>query len=111
MRAVDQIGRINLRERRAMSVASAILNIVGPYICEHGEDARHNMRDVYRKIVDLFHQDGIEILSDYDRQQYGLPPRGPDGWTAEEIIAMERRKLEILSAPITVTMPVSSEAT
>ena len=48
----------------------------------------------------------VEIVSDFDRQQYGLTPRGPDGWTMEEIVELEKRRLELMFAPMpTHVMP------
>lgn len=108
MRATDRIERLNIRERRAQSLTAAIMNIVRPYVCEHDYGPRHRMREISEKLQTLFFQEGIEVLSDYDRQQYGLPPRGPDGWTTDEVVALERRKLEILTKPIVLEMPTAA---
>lgn len=106
MRATDQRERINIRERRAMGLTSAVLNIVLPHLREaQGREAKWAARHIQEQLMDLFARDGIEILSDHDRQQYGLPPRGPDGWTVNEIIAMEKLKLEIMTKPITFELP------
>jgi hypothetical protein len=34
-----------------------------------------------------------------------VSPRGPDGWTQEEIIALEGKRLEALTRPLAFTIP------
>jgi hypothetical protein len=48
----------------------------------------------------VLNEEGVEIITDYTRQEMGLPPLGPDGWTIEEIIALEQKRLEMLTKPI-----------
>ena len=93
MKAIDQIERVNLRQLRAQSLAHAIFDAVRPFI-----DDEH-YRDVMYALEDLFRDKGVEVLTDLDRQQYGLPARGPDGWTAEEIVALEQKRFDALFAP------------
>lgn len=42
---------------------------------------------------------GVEFVTDYDREQCGLPPRGPEGWTVEELMLLERVRLSRMLAP------------
>lgn len=99
--ATHQIERMDLRRRRAMSLASAIMNKLEPYI---NDDA---YRGAYDALAELLGQEGVEVLTDHDRQAHGLPPRGPDGWTTDELIALERRRLELMTRPLSFTVPTS----
>jgi hypothetical protein len=76
-----------------------------------GPQASDCLRAITRKLEDLFRQDGVEVLTDYTRQEMGLPPRGPDGWTIEEIHAMERLRLERMMAPMPMFIPLSKAGT
>lgn len=90
------IERINLRKVRADQAVASILHYIldryVPYACR--EDAH---RDLYQKFAEV----GAEIITDTHRQEAGLSPRGPDGWTLEEIAALEKRMLEQLTKPLT----------
>ena len=97
MKAIDLIERADLRQKRATMLASAVFREIDEYL---RDDIRRN--DVFDKLMDIFTQQGVEVLTDYDRQTCGLPPRGPDGWTAEELIALEENRLAALLAPIRV---------
>lgn len=91
--------RLNLRENKAKQLASSVLNELDrliPYDCKN---------QVWEKLVDLFMMDGIEILTDHDREQAGLPPRGPEGWTTDELIALEKMRLDVLMKPISMVIP------
>lgn len=103
MKATDQIERINKRRMRAMSLTAQIMELVGKYI-PYDPD-RDLTRDLHYELLDALERHGAEIVSDFDRQEFGLPPRGPDGWTMEEIIALEQRRLEMLTRPIQFVVP------
>lgn len=103
-KALDQIQRIDKRRLRAMALAAQIMHIVGKYIPDDRE--RDAMRDLHYELQEALEKVGAEIVSDFDRQQYGLPPRGPDGWTMEEIVRLEERRLELMFAPMPpIVMP------
>lgn len=97
-KAIDQIQRVDKRRFRAMALTAQIMQIVGKYIPYGWE--RDVLRDISYELQEAMEKVGAEIVSDLDRQQYGLPSRGPDGWTMEEIIALEKRRLEAMYAPI-----------
>ncbi len=97
-KAIDQIQRVDKRRMRAMALTGHILQIVGRYIPHNSE--RDPMRDLAYELQEALEKVGAEVVSDFDRQQYGLPPRGPDGWTMDEIIALEQRRLEMMYAPM-----------
>jgi hypothetical protein len=97
-RALDQIQRIDKRRLRAMALTSQILHIVAKYVPHDRE--RDCLRDLSCELQEQLENAGAEIISDFDRQQYGMSPRGPDGWTMEEIIELEKRRLEMMYAPM-----------
>lgn len=98
MATLDQLQHIDKRRLRAMALTAHILQIVGRYIPHNSE--RDPMRDLAYELQEALEKNGAEIISDFDRQEWGLPPRGPDGWTIEEIMAMEKRRLEYMLAPM-----------
>ena len=76
-----------LRRHRANSLTAQIMQMVGKYICEHGEN--RGRRDASRDLVEAFYEAGAEIITDLDRTNAGLPPRGPYGMTAEDVRTLE----------------------
>lgn len=96
----EQTMRINLRERRAHMVAAAVSSAITPFL---PPDVRYDR--VMHAIIEVLVSEGIDILTDEDRRQASLPPRGPDGWTAQELHALEAARLEALARPIFVPMP------
>lgn len=89
------IERIDLRKVRADQAVTSILHyILDRYVPSACREDAH--RDLYQKFMEA----GAEILTDAHRQEAGLPPRGPDGWTLEEIIALEKHRLEMLTKPL-----------
>jgi len=96
MKAIDQIQRTDKRRLRAMDLTSQIMQIVGKYVPR--DDERDLLRDLHYELLEAMEKVGAEVVSDFDRQQYGLSPRGPDGWTMEEIVELERRRLEAMYA-------------
>ena len=101
--SLDELQRINLRQRRAYGLAHELMNRImkaSPYL-HYQADGREQCA-IHDAITGFLAEVGAEIVTDHDRSEAGLPPRGPDGWTVEELIALERRRIEVLLAPITV---------
>lgn len=90
-----QFHRPDLRYRRAQSMAAAIRQEIEPFL-ERGADQRALMD----KLFALCMQRGVEVLTDADRITLGLSPRTTDGWTAEEIIALEHKRLAAMYEPL-----------
>jgi hypothetical protein len=59
---------------RAQQLTAMIMNIVGRFMCEHG-DNRGN-RDASRALLEIFHAEGAELITDQMRAEAGLPRRG-----------------------------------
>ncbi|HKI60717.1 MAG TPA: hypothetical protein VKA31_00340 [Mariprofundaceae bacterium] len=92
--------RQNPRVMRAQPLLHLILQAIRPHLRDD-EESRYYQREeqIFNQIRNELEQAGAEIINDYTREAAGLPPRGPDGWTLEEIIELEKRRLEIMMKP------------
>lgn len=108
--ATQEMMRFDLRRRRADSLVAAVIHRLYPRIdATDPEELPHRItRMVSDAMFEVMYEEGVEVLTDYTRQEAGLPPRGPDGWTMEEIVALEKRRLDLLTAPICMTIPAHS---
>ena len=61
-------------------------------------------REVHSVLYSVLMAEGVEVVTDSLRQEIGLPARGPDGWTPDELLAMEKIRLEIMSRPMPPVM-------
>lgn len=98
--------RSDRRRLRAMALEAEIMRIVAKYIPD--DRRRDCLRDLSRELFDKLHTEGVEIITDTTRAESGLPPRGPDGWTQDELLALEQRRLQVMMAPMQVFAPVGS---
>ena len=98
--ATEQLKRQDLRLLRARHLVAAVMQKLSPYFDEQQDSAR---RDAYEALIELFHNEGVDVITDMTRADAGLPPRGPDGYTMEELVALEKRRLDILTAPLITT--------
>jgi hypothetical protein len=57
---------------------------------------RRELREIGEDLQKQFEEHGYEIMSDHQREQLKPPPRGPDGWTADEILAWEQYRLQMM---------------
>lgn len=95
MKTATEIGiQNNLREMRARSITSLILSKISEFLSDD------QMRAVHNSLVELLKESGADIISDNDRRNAGLPPRGPYGWTYAELHALEAHRLETLLKPL-----------
>lgn len=110
----------NRRRQRADALTAAAMHELGDLLdiaareleFDHHPDARRLREEVARRLRDLFMREGIEVISDYDREGLGLPPRGTEGWTADELIALERRRLDLMMRPLAAPfLPTASRST
>lgn len=104
---LDELMRRDRRARRAMAFVGAVMRVIDNQLRDRILDDPEDrvIRDIYEELTDLCRKEGVEILTDRIREDIGLPPRGPDGWTMEELLALEQRNLEVMRAPI-VMQPV-----
>lgn len=81
------------RNMRAQRLTAEIMQELSPFL--QGEQHRY----VVRAIETLLWRKGVEIVTDYDRQELGLPERGNDGWTADELRILELKRQELMLNP------------
>lgn len=91
--------RVNARHIRAQRVTAHLMHALDRILDQADPDLDLHRR-VSREITELLTTDGVEVFTDYDRQEIGLPPRGPDGWTVTEMHALENKRLEALISPM-----------
>lgn len=82
------------RRIRADQILAAVLHAIEPFV-KDGE-----MNDAARSLTALLRTEGAEIVTDAMRADAGLPPRGPDGWTADELRAVEAHRLSLMLQPL-----------
>lgn len=99
-----------LRRHRANSLTGHIMNIVGKYICVHGE--QDGRREASRDLMEALYESGADIITDADRATAGLPARGPYGLTADELRIMEARRIKAMLRPMpSMLMPSNTSIT
>lgn len=89
----------NLRRQRANMFAAMVIQALGDLL-EPDELHPQKRWDAAAILFKLFHQDGFDAITDYDRVQAGLPRRGDLGWTEHELHIMENARTLALLAPI-----------
>lgn len=95
----EQLKWSDVRRIRSESLVHHILHIVEKHLS--AEDNRRNvMRDIAYELDEKFRSEGVEIITDALRSEAGLPPRGDDGWTIDELTVLERRRIELMMGPL-----------
>lgn len=100
MRATETLMRMDLRRRRAQLLMHMVMDAVDPFLCDHDPEIGNPRRRLHDALFRTFMEQGVEVLTDHEREQHGLPARGPDGWTTEELVELERKRLEALARPL-----------
>lgn len=98
--ATDKMLRMNKREYRAKVLASHIMQKISDALYEADQEHRNLNKYVHNALLETFMSEGIDIVSDIDRHQCGLPPRDEYGWTLEELYALEQKKLDLMMQPL-----------
>lgn len=112
MNTMEQSSRQNLRQHRATGLAREIAKRIEQRLLRCDLSSRERTV-IFYAALEILMEAGAELVTDRDWQDAGLPPRGQDGWTYEELAAMERKRIEVMTAPIRcmVTAPVSTITT
>jgi len=95
----------NKRLLRAQSMASAVMQTLGKFI---KDDNRDEKKYAHRALMDLFMGQGVEVITDRDRIEAGLPLRDEYGITEMELQIIENRRMTIMaevSKPLFVNLP------
>ena len=85
--------RPNLRRMRADSLAHHIFAGLEKFIPYEAQN------DAHKALHECLFREGVEVLTDRLREAFKLPPRGPDGWTVDELVALEEARLERITSP------------
>lgn len=94
-----RMNRHPLRQVRAESLAHAVFSAIEQYV-----DPRDTRHCIYA-IAKLFTEKGVEVLTDLDRERYGLPPRDENGWTQQDIVVLEILRSLAIIKPVEMTAP------
>lgn len=92
------------RRHRASQITANVMQILDKYLCDHGDSRAH--RDASEDLFETFYESGAEIISDFDRSQAGVPPRGAYGLTATELHIIETRRIEAMLRPMAMVQPL-----
>ncbi len=98
---INRVFLPDYRFARADVVASHISHALAPLLDRLDPKGPVRDKDIYRVIRETLTAVGVEVLTDYHRAEMGLPPRGPNGWTEDEIHLYEKR----LSHAMRTTIP------
>jgi hypothetical protein len=88
---------INARYMRAQQMTAHVMHAIGKYITDEEND---HYREAARALLDLFYDNGVDVITDQMRADAGLPPRGEKGWTEQELHVMEMRRIEAMLKPM-----------
>lgn len=104
MSTLMELQRHDRRRLRAQPLLHALMEKVRPYL----RDER-DLRYIFSELDQAMREAGVELLTDVIRSDLGLPPRGPDGWTDEEIRALETARLDAITRPIFLPISMAPE--
>ncbi|BCH59160.1 hypothetical protein RvVAR0630_17840 [Agrobacterium vitis] len=90
---------INIRKRRANEITALFMRELLVFI------APKIQSEAYYTINNILEAMGAELITDECRRQIGLPPRDQNGWTADELIALEHSRLMALIKPLQINIP------
>ena len=102
--ATDAYMRMNVRRMRAEVLADFILRTLSPYIQD--DDLVYAAHTLIKALAGA----GVEVVDDAMRRHLGLPARGPDGWTAEEIRALDVARMAVILRPVEPVWPKAPNA-
>lgn len=84
------------RRQQVMAVIALIMDAIGKHIPDDGHSRKHATYD----LLDALDGAGIDIITNDDRAKAGLPPRGPKGWTDQELKILDLKRMEAMLAPM-----------
>ncbi|MCF1468533.1 hypothetical protein FS764_16625 [Agrobacterium vitis] len=89
----------NIRKRRSNEITALLMRELQDFV------APKIQNEVYYTIKNTLEAMGAELVTDECRRQIGLPPRDQNGWTADELIALEHFRLMMLIKPLQINIP------
>lgn len=86
-----------LRRRRADAMVAHVMEKIGPLLCSHSPF--DNRKRAVERLLDLFHDSGIDVVTDEMRRMAGLPERNDYGLTPHELHVLEVQRIQSLMNP------------
>ena len=93
---------------KRLARAAYVLSVVWPAIKLYIR--MDDYQCVHNAILGALHNAGVDVISDDEREHYGLPPRGPEGWTKQELAALEMLTLQAILTPVPPVLAVIDSA-
>lgn len=94
----NYIHPVDLRRMRAENVTASLMQEIRPLL--NNSDKHDLERDIHDAIYRLLWRSGVDVITDYERKMAGLPDRNNEGYTDDELRALEARRLEVMLKPI-----------
>lgn len=100
----------NRRRQRAEHLVAIVMNAIGPVIRNDGEV--NGPRHAQRALTEIFSAIGVDVITDFDRHEAGLPLRGAEGYTPEELylLDMKFRNALLDNTPVFFGMDFAKDA-
>ena len=89
---------------KRLARASSVLGIIWPEIKLYIR--QEDYQRVHDAVLNSLHNSGADVITDDERERYGLAPRGPEGWTKAELAAMEAAMLQAMLSPAPIVTMV-----
>lgn len=97
-----------LRKYRADRITSEVMQIIDKHLRDNREARKQNtIRDIHRDILDMFFKTDVDVVTEIDRIEAGLPRRNAYGYTKDEMRIMElhRQKKMLEAMPPILVVP------
>lgn len=92
LRAIDMTP--DRQSNQTMAVTHFVMKALDEYI------PRDLQKYATRALFDALQEAGVDIITNENRIEAGLPPRGPKGWTDWELKVLDLKRQEAMLAPM-----------
>lgn len=96
----------DMRRLRADALTAHVMRIISPYITDYENNLHAKAHEALYKV---FHDAGVEVITDMDRAAAGLMPRDDQGYTRDELQILEMRRREAMMRPLPVSISLIKE--
>lgn len=83
---------------QTMAMVAFVMNAIGKHIPDDGSSHKRATYDLF----DALQNAGVDVITAEHRKAAGLPPRGPMGWTDQELHIMEQKRIEAMLSPMPI---------
>lgn len=77
------------------AIIAFVMDAIGKHIPDDGHSRKHAVYD----LQDALARAGVEIITEQERLNAGLPPRNERGWTQEELRILDARIMKAMLEP------------